>query len=86
MITLFKAIVAIVWLAIIYNWIQPIDSVLHWLGIGMTGAHIVEMFLYQPVAKKAGGNMFMHSIQFFIFGIVHKMALEKNMPQKQTAE
>ncbi len=90
MITLLKATVAIAWLAIIYNWIQPlggtIDTVLHWTGIALIVSHIAEMFLYQPTAKKAGGNIIMHSIQFFIFGIVHKMALEQNPPPEEAAE
>lgn len=86
MLTAAKIILTILWLAIFYNWIIPFDgmvnTVLHWFGIFMAASHIVEVFVFLPRAKLAGGNLAVHIIQLFLFGYVHNMSL--SVPEAST--
>ena len=42
-------------------------------------AHLIEMVLYVPIARRAGGSLAGHMVQFFLFGIVHKKELEASL-------
>lgn len=83
MIAATKIATLIGWALIIFNWIVPFEgdmyNILHWSGIGLAAAHLVEVFVFLPKAKRAGGNLAMHAIQLFIFGYAHNLALDKQL-------
>lgn len=73
-----KVATAIAWLVIISNWISPMGDFypfLHWAGIALIAAHFVEMLVFMPNAKKAGGSLPLHAFQLLVFGYPHNMAL-----------
>lgn len=78
-----KIIITILWLTIFYNWAIPFDGMvytaLHWLGIFMIVAHIVEMGIFFNKAKQAGGNIALHMIQLFLYGYFHNLELDKTL-------
>lgn len=80
-----KITTLIAWLFIIANWISPIadwQSVLHWSGVFLLIAHSIEVAVFLPAAKKAGGNIFLHALQLFVFGYAHNMQIEKTLAEK----
>ncbi len=83
MIAIAKISTLIAWIAIVANWIVPfggdMEAILHWAGIGLAGAHFVEMLIFLPKAKRAGGNVAMHAVQLFLFGYAHNMALDEQL-------
>ncbi len=75
------------WLIIIANWIVPfggqMETILHWSGIGLFAAHVLEMFIYIPTMKKVGGNMALRCLQVIVFGYVHFMEMQEELKQKE---
>lgn len=73
-----KIATLLAWALIIFNWICPIEgyyNAIHWTGVFLIVAHIIEMFVYLPAAKRVGGNVALHAVQLFIFGYAHNMVL-----------
>jgi len=68
------------WIAIIANWIAPfggqLETILHWTGIALAIAHFIEIFIYIPLMKKAGGITANHVFQVFVFGVGHFLVLQ----------
>ncbi|CAA0084272.1 Uncharacterised protein [BD1-7 clade bacterium] len=83
MVAAFKIATAIGWLAIVANWLFPfggqMQEILHWSGIFLAAAHAVEVFVFLPKAKRAGGNLGLHAVQLFLFGYAHNMALDQQL-------
>lgn len=82
MILFSKLLTLLAWLLIIFNWVSPIEAWhtnLHWTGIGLFIAHVIEMLIFLPLVKKAGGNIALHSVQLLIFGYAHKMQLDQTI-------
>jgi uncharacterized protein YhhL (DUF1145 family) len=80
-----KVVTALAWLAIIVNWVTPINGfydILHWTGIGLGAAHLIEAFVFLPKAKQAGGSVPLHFLQLFIFGYAHVMGLDEAARKK----
>lgn len=70
------------WTLIIFNWLAPIEayySALNWTGIGLAIAHLIEMVVFSPKAKQAGGSLPLHLLQLFVFGYAHTMELDKTI-------
>lgn len=79
-----KIVTLLAWIAIISNWITPLGdayTALHYTGIGLAGAHAIEMLVFLPKARHARGNTQLHLIQLFIFGYAHNMALDAEAAQ-----
>ena len=81
-----KIVTAIAWIAIIFNWISPVggqmQSVLHYSGIFLIVAHFIEMLVFLPKAKQAGGNIALHAVQLFLFGYAHNLELDAKLKQQ----
>ena len=39
-------------------------------------AHLVEVMVFLPLARRAGGSLVGHMLQVFLFGIFHKREME----------
>ena len=88
MILFSKLITLAAWLLIIFNWISPIEAWyanLHWAGVGLAVAHSVEVIVFLPLAKKAGGNVALHALQLWVFGYAHKMQLDEMLASNKPA-
>lgn len=82
MILFSKLLTLLAWILIIFNWISPIEAWhtnLYWTGIGLSIAHVIEMLVFLPLAKKAGGNLALHGVQLLVFGYAHKMQLDEDI-------
>lgn len=86
MILFSKFLTLVAWLLIVFNWISPIEAWhanLHWAGVGLAIAHSVEVIVFLPLAKKAGGNVALHALQLWVFGYAHKMQLDESLAKAQ---
>jgi uncharacterized protein YhhL (DUF1145 family) len=75
----------IAWIAIVFNWVHPINGyydILNYTGLGLAAAHMVETLVFLPKAKKVGGNMAVHIVQLLVFGYVHNMVMDKQLSGK----
>ena len=53
-----------------------LGSVALWILIVLAVAHLVEVVVFLPLAKRAGGSLAGHVLQIFLFGIFHKREME----------
>jgi len=51
-------------------------TVAFWVIVGLVVAHLVEVVVFFPLAKRAGGSLPGHLFQIFLFGVFHKKELE----------
>lgn len=47
-----------------------------WFLIITVAVHVVEVVLYLPLAKRAGGSLPAQLFQVFLFGVLHKAEME----------
>jgi uncharacterized protein YhhL (DUF1145 family) len=47
-----------------------------WILLLLAGAHLVEVMVFLPLARRAGGSLVGHMLQVFLFGIFHKREME----------
>jgi uncharacterized protein YhhL (DUF1145 family) len=52
-----------------------------WVLIALGVAHMVEMIVFFPLAKRAGGSLPGHLFQIFLFGVFHKKELDTALTQ-----
>ncbi len=47
--------------------------------------HLLEMVLFLPLARRAGGSLPGHLLQLFLFGVVHKAEMQASLGGRQAA-
>lgn len=86
MINIAKIATVVGWMFILANWIMPfpgdISNIIHYSGLGLIAAHIIETIAFLPKAKQLGSNTALHAVQLFVFGYPHNMAIEAELAKK----
>ena len=89
MILIAKIATIIGWIVILANWVTPFagdfSAMLHYSGLGLIAAHLIEVVVFLPKAKRLNENTALHALQLFIFGYAHNMAIDAKLEQNTPA-
>ncbi|HEY9033579.1 MAG TPA: DUF1145 domain-containing protein [Pseudomonadales bacterium] len=77
------------WLLILANLAYPLGNyqqMINWAGIGLLAAHVIEMLVFLPKARRVGGPLAGHLLQLLVFGYVHNMVMEQALAARHTTQ
>lgn len=77
------------WLLILVNLVYPLGDyhqAIQWLGIGLLAAHVIEMLVFLPKARRVGGPLAGHLLQLLVFGYVHNLVMEQALAASNTTQ
>lgn len=56
-----------------------------WTLAVLVAFHLLEVVLFLPLARRAGGSLPGHLLQLFLFGVVHKAEMQASLGGRQAA-
>lgn len=78
-----KMVVGAYWLGVFWNFIfpfpAPVNSLMFYSALAIVGMHVLEIFVFSGVIRKASQNLPKDIVMIIFFGVIHISGMKKMM-------